>query len=426
MILLNQRRSITKAVQWNLIGSFFPLIVAIVTIPYTLQQVGYEVFGVISIFWALIGYFSLFDLGIGRSLTYEISKLLSEERAGEIKATIKSGLYVTLFTGLTGGIILWFSSHAFVTYVLNLSPALQADTVMAFKICSWAILATTITSGARGALEGMGRFGLSNLIKLYLGVGMFFTPALMIFFGYRSLVELITALVILRILGFLMALLALKPQFMSKHGSQVTKQHLSTLFRYGFWVTVTGVIGPLMVYGDRFIISATMGAATLPYYAIPQEGVLRMLIIPMAFTGALLPAMSAANLLELNYLFKKYFRKISIISVAMCIFVAVITYPILQIWISKEFADQAILPTLILVFGVWFNSVALVPFTLIQAKGRPKTTAIIHICEFLLYIPALLFFTLQFGLIGAAVTWTIRVVVDFFAMQFYAKRLIQL
>jgi O-antigen/teichoic acid export membrane protein len=407
-------------------GSLLPLIVAIGTIPYTLKQVGYEIFGVISIFWALIGYFSLFDLGIGRSLTYEISKLASQERASEIKATIKSGLYVTLFTGLIGAILLWLSSHAFVVHVLNVSPSFESDAVVAFKICSWGILATTVTSGARGALEGMGRFGLSNLIKLYLGAGMFLAPALMIYLGYRSLSAFITALVILRALGLLIALMALKPQLISSHQSTVTKEHVSNLFQYGFWVTITGIVGPLMVYGDRLIVSSITGAASLPYYAIPQEGVLRMLIVPMAFTGALLPAMSAASPVEINHLFNKYGRKISIISAAMCVLAALIAYPALMIWIGKEFADRAILLTLILVLGIWFNSVALVPFTIIQAKGKPKITAIIHVSELMAYVPALIFFTLQFGIIGAAIAWTTRVAIDLFAMQFYAKRLIKL
>jgi O-antigen/teichoic acid export membrane protein len=34
-----------------------------------------EAFGVLTLIWALIGYFSLFDMGVGRALTYELSKL---------------------------------------------------------------------------------------------------------------------------------------------------------------------------------------------------------------------------------------------------------------------------------------------------------------------------------------------------------------
>ena len=60
---------------WNLAGSGVPLIAAVAFIPFTLNRLGNEAFGVLTLIWALIGYFSLFDMGVGRALTYERSKL---------------------------------------------------------------------------------------------------------------------------------------------------------------------------------------------------------------------------------------------------------------------------------------------------------------------------------------------------------------
>jgi len=64
--------SLKKNTLWNLLGSGLPLIAAAACIRYCLQQLGKEAFGVLTLIWALIGYFSLFDFGAGRALTFEL------------------------------------------------------------------------------------------------------------------------------------------------------------------------------------------------------------------------------------------------------------------------------------------------------------------------------------------------------------------
>jgi O-antigen/teichoic acid export membrane protein len=60
---------------WNLAGSGLALIAAAALIPFMLQRLGNEAFGVLTLIWALIGYFSLFDMGVGRAIADELSKL---------------------------------------------------------------------------------------------------------------------------------------------------------------------------------------------------------------------------------------------------------------------------------------------------------------------------------------------------------------
>ena len=73
-------KSITHNVLWNLVGAGLPLLVAIFVIPILIKNIGTARFGVLTLAWAVVGYFSLFDLGLGRAIT----KLASEslDRAG--------------------------------------------------------------------------------------------------------------------------------------------------------------------------------------------------------------------------------------------------------------------------------------------------------------------------------------------------------
>jgi hypothetical protein len=53
--------SLKRNIVWNLAGTGLPLLVGALTIPYLPRTTGVEAFGVLTLVWALIGYFSLFD-----------------------------------------------------------------------------------------------------------------------------------------------------------------------------------------------------------------------------------------------------------------------------------------------------------------------------------------------------------------------------
>lgn len=53
----------------NLVGHLVPLLAGLATIPYVVRGLGNDGFGILSIAWALLGYFGLFDPGRGRATT---------------------------------------------------------------------------------------------------------------------------------------------------------------------------------------------------------------------------------------------------------------------------------------------------------------------------------------------------------------------
>jgi O-antigen/teichoic acid export membrane protein len=62
--------------------------------------------------------------------------------------------------------------------------------------------------------------------------------------------------------------------------------------------------------------------------------------------------------------------------------------------------------------GVLLNSLARVPYSLLQALGRPDLTAKIHFVELPLHLVLAWFFVDAWGVTGAALAWSVRVGVD--------------
>lgn len=414
--------SLKRNALWNLAGSALPLGAGVALIPFTLARLGSEAFGVLTLIWGLIGYFSLFDLGVGRALTVQLSQTSSAGRTLHIGPLLRAGMLLTCAAGLVGVVVVWLLAPGLAHTWLKINPALQDDANLAFLIAAVGVLPTTLASGLRGALEGLNRFAASNVSRIALGVWMFAMPAWAVYFHGPHL-GIITLYLVLGRSLVLAAMAFQLRSYLFSGSAGLVMGHVKDLWSYGFWVTVTGIVGPLMVYGDRFFVSAAVGADQMSLYAIPQEGLLRLLLIPSALTAALLPRLAAMGASESEFAYRQTYRRVAVAMLGVCVLAAAVAFPALSLWISGEFARSALPVVLILCVGVWVNSLAMVPFTLLHARGNPRLTAIFHLAELLVYLGSLWFLSSWFGLVGAAMAWVARVALDWALLHFSVRRL---
>ena len=71
---------------WNLVGLGLPLLVALVSIPILIRGLGTDRFGILTLAWVVIGYFSLFDLGLGRAVTKLVADRLGAGASERVPA----------------------------------------------------------------------------------------------------------------------------------------------------------------------------------------------------------------------------------------------------------------------------------------------------------------------------------------------------
>ncbi len=410
---------------WNLIGIGLPFILGAITIPYLMAEIGVESLGVLTLIWALIGYFSLFDFGLGRALTQQVAAARSTNQQASIPSLIKSGIAFTAITGLAGGILLALLADKLAIDWLKVSPELQDSTNNALLVAAIGIPLTTITTGFRGVLEAYEDFKAVNLLRTALGIANFGLPALCVMLIDHSLTTMVISLIIARFLVMLAhACLVNKKLESNWLTSATSKSHTRKLFSFGIWMTVSNIISPLMVNADRFIISAIFGASEVAYYTVPFEALIRVLILPTALTAALFPRLSnliGTDLFSAGILYKKCIKIVALALLPVCLVISLGAKWGMTLWLGSEFAEQSWLIVVIMAVGVLFNGIAHVPYAAIQASGDSKLTASLHTIEFLLYIPTLWLSINLFGLIGAPIAWTIRVILDLLFLLHYAK-----
>lgn len=408
--------SLKRNTLWNLAGTGLPLLLGAVVIPYLIDNVGVEAFGILTLIWVLIGYFSLFDFGLGRALTQQVASSLAANQEGQVPQLVKSGLLFTAATGVLGGLVLATLSYQLGHSWLKVSLPLQAQTTYSLFIAALGIPLTTLTAGLRGVLEAYEDFKTVNLLRIVLGVANFGFPALSVMFFGPSLAYMVGTLIAARLLLFMAYGIVVHkklPEGWCRTAARA--RDIKGLLSFGAWVTVSNIISPLMVTADRFLIAAVLGASAVAYYTVPFEVLVRVLVIPGALTAALFPRLTSTLRTDpaiAQMLYGRSIRAVAITLAIVCTVIALGSYQGLALWLDPEFASKSWLIVSVLSLGIFLNGVAFVPFAMIQAAGDAKTTAVLHLCELVVYIPLLITALYFFGLVGAAIAWVSRVALD--------------
>jgi O-antigen/teichoic acid export membrane protein len=97
----------------------------------------------------------------------------------------------------------------------------------------------------------------------------------------------------------------------------------------------------------------------------------------------------------------------------------------LRLWLGPAFASHSQSVLRWVAAGMFINSVACIPFSLLQSAGHPRITANIHLFEAPLYLVAVWVLTKRLGVEGAAIAFTGRIAVDTVLMFVFADRILQ-
>ncbi len=420
-------RRLARNVIWNLLGTGAPLLVAIVAIPLLIDGLGTARFGVLTLAWMVVGYFSLFDLGLGRALTKLVAEKLGKGQDDEIPALIWTAMSLMAALGVLGAFVVAALSPWLVSGVLKIPMELQPETLTAFYLLAASIPIVISTTGLRGILEAHQRFGLVNAVRIPLGIFTFLGPVAVLPFS-SSLVPVVAVLVIARLVSWCAyAVLCLKLEPALRHSAGIHRAMVRPLINFGGWMTVTNIVGPLMVYMDRFLIGAVVSMTAVAYYATPYEVVTKLWIIPGALMGVIFPAFASTLVKDRARATRLFDRAVNYIFLSLFPVVLIIVtfaHEGLSLWLGSEFADNSTVVLQLLAVGVFINSHAHVPFGLIQGAGRPDIIAKLHLAELPFYLLTLWWSLDAYGITGAAIVWVLRVTVDTMLLFIMANRLL--
>lgn len=417
--------SIKKNSIYNLIGALVPILVSLLTIPIYLKLIGDSRFGILTIVWLLIGYFGLFDLGLGRATAQQMSSGSIDKTSQLLSKIFWTALMLNGALGALGGIIIWPFAYYFFSRYLEVDSLLRAELFQGLPWLMLAVPLATISGVLSGALQGRNKFLELNGLSIFGSILMQLIPLYVAWAFNPSLAILIEAVVLTRIFTLATFFFCCISSLKLSYKPVFSRQFAGKLLNYGGWVTITSCIGPLMVVLDRFIIGIIYGSKAVTYYTVPFQLAERMLIIPGALGSSHFSIFSAeGGSLKSKALAQKAIKFLisTLTPLSLCgIFLA---NPFMSIWISPEFAIKSELIAKVLIIGFWINSIAIIPYFELQAYGRPDLVAKCHLAELFPYLGGLYIALNYWGIVGAAIAFSVRASIDCFLLLSLAKSLL--
>ena len=430
-VIANPSRRLFNSALWSLSGTVVPMLAALVAVPWLMHHLGQERLGVLSLVWVVVGYFSFLDMGLGRAVTVAVASLRAGEarEASDEMHVLGSASALLLGMGSITALLLGFAI-AWVGVPFELSSVALRDEVtdaLFWTLPSLPLL--LLSSSLRGQLEGVGAFRQLNLVRIPTGILLVAGPCICAFFS-PSLIWACLSIFAVRlthvwVLGVMVArragygLAAFSMALLQAADLNWMRRLLS----FGGWVTVSNVIGPVIVYVDRFVIGITLAASAVTVYAVPFDLVSRLPVLVASLCSVLLPELArlaspvAADQAQAAGRARRLVTQSSWLSAAVVVMIVLVGYGmtpwLLRLWLGAEFATQSSLVTQILLVAFGVNALAQIPFTALQAVGKVRALALLHGAELVPYA-ALVFIAISWqGIVGAAWAWLARSIADY-------------
>ncbi len=410
----------------NLAGQVLPILVGVVTLPYIIRGLGTDRFGVLSIGWMMLGYFGIFDLGMGRATTRFVCESLRPGQIEELPGLFWTSLRFQLVSGIAGALVFCLFALFAAQHILKIPPELQDDTRTTLLILGGCIPILLASNAARGVLEASQRFDLVNYVRVPASISFYLLAAACIPFGISvSGIVFLSALSrVATAVGYFLLCFRLYPAL--RRQASFSRTVFRRLASFGGWVMVSNITEPVLSYLERFFIVSLLPVGLFSYYAAPVQVVSKIVI----FAGSLAPTLFPF----FSYHGTKNAAVVSDVSARSCKYLLFLMTPIvtvlflfskeiLLIWLGPDFAAKSSLVLQLLVLGYFLNSFGYIPFTSVQALDRPDLKAKLDMVMVPVYAGLLWMMIGRMGIDGAALAKLVVTLVDVVALFWFAQRL---
>jgi O-antigen/teichoic acid export membrane protein len=417
-------RALARNATLNLAAQLAPAPAALVALPILARAYPPETLGLLTMAWAVLGYFSLLDLGLGRALTQAVAARLSVDQCAGNPVLVRRTSFFLLGVGGIGSLMLWAGADAIASTALRISPALVPETRMAIRVLAVGLPFVTLASAFRGVLEAHLRFDLVNAVRFPASALMYLGPVAVLPFSV-SIVSAVSILVTLRMaacIAYGVFTLRVEPALFSP-GDQ--GRGLTTLLGTGAWLTLSNLAATALGVLDRVVIGALVPVSSVAYYGAPQELASKFSIVPSAISGVMFPAFSAhaaSDASRRGRLFARATRYTFLLLFPVTLALAAVAPETLALWLGREYAVHGTPLLQWFCFGILVNGLAFTPLALLQAGEGAATAAILQVAELPVFVAALWLATGRFGLSGAAAVWGVRMVGDTCCLFAFARR----
>jgi len=403
---------------YNLMGSLLPIVVSLVTVPLYLRLIGVDGYGVLAIVWLFLGYFGVFDLGLGMASANQFSKLSNHK---EMASVFWTGVWTNLVLGIIGAGVLFFLGDYLFEHLFKMSNEMHASVVGALPWLALAVPVITVSGILSGVIDGRQKFLMLNALGVASTFFLQVLPLLTAYLHGPNLTWIIAVTVLSRLLFGALPMGVVAIRILGAAKPELPQWHwVKKLLGYGGWTTISSMVVPITGAMDKFMLGSMVGPAAVTFFALPERLARQGAIVPGAVTRALFPKLSAGNEYDAREITLHSLDLLLLIQTPLICALILVLQPFLGIWVGWSVAEKAGPVGLIIAATIWIVGLNYFPSMLLQARGRPDIAAKLRILELLPYFLVLWTAIHYLGLIGGGIGLLFVSVLDMIFLFFGA------
>ncbi len=416
---------VLKGSFWVLVGQVLPFLATFIATPFVIHFLGTESYGVLILLGLVANYFSFADFGMGLASTKFGSEAYGERSDKREGAVIITALRIAFFSSVLIAVPLFIFSGFIIRYIFSVPAHLQYAATLGLRI--------TLLSFVFGILSGVLntpqltrlRMDLNILINSGGKILMILVTPLVFYFGggiVEACIVSVTATAIMLAGNFWVSGKLQPAIFKSKFNANLKKE----LIQFGKSVILYSAATVLIFNAEKLVLSNLTSTKELAYYSVAYTLASMTTMLTLAIGQTLIPAFSQMLAPEkrtsLNLLFNRSFKTTLICLLPTVMVMVVVAKPFFTIWAGKEFGMQSTMPFYILMGGIFFSLLMYIPNSILLAFGKTSIFAKTYWIEILPYILLAFVLIREIGILGAAVVWSLREIINAFVFFWYSRK----
>jgi O-antigen/teichoic acid export membrane protein len=274
-------------------SAVFAQLLALITFPLLLRQVGATDYGIYALAASSVGYFSILNLA-ARTSVVKYTAELPETDQDSLNRLFSNAFFINVCMGLLLAVIL-FLLAAFCQDLFTIEPAGVPRARQILLINAAAVILTQPLSVYESLLFGFQKYGVTSLVSAIWTV-LRNAAIFILYFGNGSILWLVWAEVLLQLFRFSVLALAARRRypFIAVSWRRLDAGEIKKIFTYGGW-SVVYTISLIMVYQGSIILTGILlSVAAITYLQIGYKLFNLVYTIALNLNFAVLPSSSAA------------------------------------------------------------------------------------------------------------------------------------
>jgi O-antigen/teichoic acid export membrane protein len=411
---------------WSLGSLIGYLALAFMVTPVTIRFLGTENYGLLTLVNLVVAYFAFADFGMGMASTKFGAEAYARCDGPGESAAIWTSLLVQMIPMTLVVLLLIFARQGIAGWILRSPGEMRSNAVVALSLAGPLLLFSSLGGIFNTSQVVRLRYGLNGAITLGYNVAQALVTLAIVIHG-GGVVAVVLGYTFVTA-GFAVAQFIVSgllcPSFLHP---ALAKELVKPLFRYGSGVVLTALVGAAIQHGEKLIVAGYLSVRSLAYYNVAFTIAGLLSLFASAVSQPLLPIFAqlraAGEQRRLDTLYGSVRRGSILAALPLAVAIMVIAKPFLAVWAGAEFRNESLAPLYILTAGAVFHAATFAPRSLLLASGQVGIAPRLHIIELLPYAATVGFLVRSYGILGAALAWSLRVGVECIYFSRAARRL---